>query len=331
MNLGCNLQRSLLFSDTIKVTVIVTMQVFKEFSWFAPTGDEMLIRETLPVSRLSGDFTKSYKIRKTFRYKPHIGLREYKPFIDYPDLHLEVASQNIADAYVNRFVRKYGLLLKSSDGCEVAKGRNKPEAESKGEKIPYIYVDVYWDYKKYLKDIKNVAWLLGQLGDSWLVLNKDSIRAGGKTQRQKSSEIDCENMPLESRVIWHKDSCVIFLPSRLAEAIEYSKFGIEKGSLHQLFSYYIASKANQYLSKYTSMRIERNEIVDEFQQSFMPKNLLGAIWIMIHNDFFGGLQTIKCCHCKVTFSIREKSRGKARKYCSDACKMANYRARKSSK
>ena len=63
------------------------------------------------------------------------------------------------------------------------------------------------------------------------------------------------------------------------------------------------------------------------EQSFVPEDLLSALWAQVAQAVHGAKEYRQCEHCSEWFELTEQRRGDA-KFCRDACRSRAYRARK---
>ncbi len=60
---------------------------------------------------------------------------------------------------------------------------------------------------------------------------------------------------------------------------------------------------------------------------FACKNLLGVIWLQFAKAVESNMEYRRCAHCSKPFIPNLGERGKKKKFCTDACKSKNYRAK----
>ena len=88
---------------------------------------------------------------------------------------------------------------------------------------------------------------------------------------------------------------------------------------------------NRRLEELVSPRLEWTADQESLQLSYVPKNLLGAIWLQLAFALGHEKQYPRCIHCKKPFEVSLDKRTGSRAdaiFCSNKCKSADYRSRK---
>lgn len=105
----------------------------------------------------------------------------------------------------------------------------------------------------------------------------------------------------------------------------------DKSDLHKVALKILQNTTNEQLSGRLSANLSPQSDSGELVLSLRPTSLIGAIWLQFAQAVSNHTEFRRCTVCGSWMEISENASRRDKSYCSDACRMRAYRARKASK
>jgi hypothetical protein len=283
-------------------------------------------------------------LRPFLQRKPGGGAqRVYRPLAEHSGLFLEFAQTEPTRAGVIQFANRYGML---GEGAVV------PIVSEKLAKGPAKALQPLVDNARMVAYV-SLGWLSSPLGGeplgTWYhhIL---SMRRVIDLWRMVQNE---DEGGLAKHILWgqHPDGTVhVWYDSQLGDAPDADRMlgpnpfrdagfiasGKEAPELLERFQpgdlvgpalVYIQRTIDKTMARLVPTRVTWKGERDRLSLGVQPVSLLGALWLQVASAVSFAKQFQTCGECGSAFEVSRQVARKSKRYCSDACRIRNFRAR----
>ena len=222
----------------------------------------------------------------------------YNPLESFPALHIIFANIDASDRdSILEFANLYGML-----------GLNHPRPGGGAFTTPSESHE-HW---------KNEVWDMRQAVDL-----REMVRVGDVVGLNKFFSWN------ESGGCIYKNKCP-WNTKPIDEIVPQRGISLLEGDVLMAARVRYAILANKKLRGESSAQLRIDPIAGREVVQVIPRTLLAALWLQFIRGVEGNHLYPKCKECQRPFAVSPEERGnrRSRKFCSDACKAKNYRARK---
>ena len=219
---------------------------------------------------------------------------------EYRALYLEFSQLDCSEASIVKFANDYGLL-----GIAQSIVPRNSKVKVSGEPIAH--------WIECIKDLNFAVTLQQSINSN----DTEKLSKFIKWQSTKDGYVCKVNCRYAKRVFLSKKE-----NAHLAELVEIN-------DLVRPAKLLLADMVNFYVMQFVSTQLTwEDELFSDMAFKMVSKSLIGSIWMQLAYSISEDVQYRRCIECGKWFVVAKGERGKKRKFCSDACKLKDFRRRK---
>lgn len=239
------------------------------------------------------------------------GLRSFEPLDHFESLFRTFSATDPTPSGILSFASRFGLLT-GPDDTRTIPGESYV-AELYGTEP--VHLERLADWFEQILQMRDVISL-------WDMTKSQDLKGLSRYLRWSDGKLaywtDYQGLSPKFRLIYDAGS-----PAGQA-------LGFREGDLFEPAMFLASTIANINLESRVSPQLEYSGGYLTPRLAISPLNLLGALWLQFARAIDGNREYRACQHCSTWFEIGSKGHSRARRFCSNRCRMAFSRARKKS-